>query len=148
LLTLSGAAAQQFVRQKRKKSEVPRFQVVTQPPAHSEKAGLVPPDDTLRKRKLFPEDTGVYVGNLGPSVQKSELQSMFERFGKVRKIIIGKRTGSDDRYAVIFLETAGSVARALEGLYGFRLEDRELQITRFRAANKDSTYMRKRRRSI
>jgi len=143
----SNPAATQFAKQRRiTKDAVPRFRITERPTGADTSVIDLAPRFT-QGRELFPEETGIFVGNLGAAVHEDDLRSMFERFGKVRKIITGrdKRVGSDHMYAVVWLETAAEVERALEGLYGFRLGGRELQIVRFRA--KDKLPMRSRRRS-
>jgi ATP-dependent DNA helicase RecG len=131
----SSSAAQQMARARRvPKGKVPRFRVVSQ----SVKAAQ--PEATLKassliRRELFPEETGVFVGNLGNETTEHDLRSVFQRFGTVRKIITGfdKRPGSGARYAVVWLETAEAAQKAIDALYGFKVNNRELVLKRFRA---------------
>src|SRR5262249_3789968 len=87
------------------------------------------------RRELYPEGTGVFVGNLDPRVSEEELRAVFQRFGTIRRVILNwdKRPGIPTRYAVLFLESAEQANAALDALYGFKLNEREMQVMRFRA---------------
>lgn len=141
----SSPAAQQLSRSQRlPKSKIPRFKVVqpsSQQPAvsaklqpevkaHSGRDGLIRP-----QRELYPEETGVFIGNLEPTTVESELKSIFQRFGTVRKINLNwdKRPGVSSRYAVLWLETAEAARAAVDTMYGFVLNGRDLQVQPFRA---------------
>ena len=133
----SSGAAQQMARSKRiEKGKIPRFRISSQ----TAKAGSAQSDTALKassliRRELYPEETGVFVGNLGNEPTELDLRGVFQRFGTVRKIITGfdKRPGSAGRYAVIWLESAEAASKAIDALYGFRLNNRELVLNRFRA---------------
>ena len=139
----SSSAAQQMSRNRRiPKSKIPRFRV-HQPASTMATVGntdgktvkRVPASVTGPRRELYPEETGVFIGNLDPGVREEELRTVFQRFGKVRKVIMGwdKRPGLPTRYAVLFLESAEQAQAALDALYGFKLNQREMQVMRFRA---------------
>lgn len=129
----SSSAAQQMARSRRvPKGKVPRFRVVSQ----TAKTGSAQPEAALKtssliRRELFPEETGVFVGNLGNETSDHDLRGVFQRFGTVRKIIFG--TGSAGRYAVVWLENAEAASKAIDALYGFKINNRELVLNRFRA---------------
>lgn len=130
----SSTAAQNLARTRRiSKSEIPRFRLssqVSRPPSEVNISRSV-----MVRRDLFPEETGVFVGNLAIETTELDLRSVFERFGTVRKITLrsDSRPASDSNYAIVWLETATQVEKALDGLYGFRLNKRELHLNRFRA---------------
>lgn len=135
----SSTATQQMSRNKHiPKSKIARFRM-SQPA--STKPG---PQEIVRptsatvvgpKRELYPEETGVFIGNLDPSTTEEELRAVLQRFGRVRKVIANwdKRPGVASKYAVLWLESADEASKALDALYGFKLKDRELQVQRFRA---------------
>jgi len=133
----SSSAAQQMARNKRiPKEKVPRFRVSSQ----VSKVGPDPKEKELKttsfiRRELFPEETGIFVGNLSNEASEADLRAVFQRFGNVRKIIIGfnKQPRSASRYAVVWLESAMEASKAIDALYGFRLNDREIVVNRFRA---------------
>jgi hypothetical protein len=133
----SSSAAQQMARVRRvPKGKIPRFRVVSQ----TGKAAVAQPQAALKassliRRELFPEETGIFVGNLGNETTERDLRGVFQRFGTVRKIITGfdKRPGSAARYAVVWLESADAAQKAIDALYGFKLDNRELVLNRFRA---------------
>jgi ATP-dependent DNA helicase RecG len=139
----SGSAAQQMARSKRiPKEKVPRFRVSSQ----ASKVGTVQAEKELKtssfiRRELFPEETGIFVGNLSNEATEADLRGVFQRFGNVRKIITGfdKRPRSAGRYAVVWLESAAVASKAIDALYGFRLKDREIVINRFRAKSQSSS---------
>ena len=87
------------------------------------------------RRELYPEETGVFIGNLDPATAEEELRTVFQRFGTVRKVIMNwdKRPGAASKYAVLCLGTADEAGSALDALYGFKLKGRELQVQGFRA---------------
>lgn len=87
------------------------------------------------RRELYPEETGVFIGDLDPAVTEEELRTIFQRFGRVRKVLRGwdKRPGIPTKYAVLFLESAEQANAALDALYGFKLHQREIRVNRFRA---------------
>jgi ATP-dependent DNA helicase RecG len=131
----SSSAAQQMARSRRvAKGAIPRFHITHAAVRHS-------PTQVVRPgRELFPEETGVYVGNLDLSTTNHELEPIFQRFGKVRKIYLGrdKRLGSNSAYAVVWLGTAEEVGKAVDGLYGLMIKGRAIQVQRFRARRSDS----------
>lgn len=136
----SSSAAQQMAKSKRvKKGAIPRFRVT-----HSETQDSSPP--VIRQvRELFPEETGVYVGNLELSTTREELETIFQRFGKVRRISIPlkPRHGSDTTYAIVWLGTAEEAGRAVDGLYGLTIKSRTVQVQRFRARRRNLRFRRK-----
>jgi len=135
----SSPAAQQISRQRRiPKSRVPRFRVsnpLSAKPGLRDGMGRLPTPVAEPSRELYPEETGVFVGNLDPATTEDELRTVLQRFGRVRKVIASwdKRPGVPSRYAVLWLETADEANRALDALYGFKLNGRELRVQRFRA---------------
>jgi ATP-dependent DNA helicase RecG len=130
----SSSAAQQVARQRRvNKSVIPRFRVTQAPsPATTLDPGGQAMKGARPTRELFPEETGIFVGGLAPTTTHEELRSVFQRFGRVRKVIMPW----DRRYAVVWLESSDEVSKALDGLYGFMLNDQELLLRRFRAKDK------------
>lgn len=127
----SNSAAQQMARSKRvSKGEVPRYRVSQASTADSAAPAIEPPP-----RELFPEDTGAFVGNLDRTTTREELEAMFRRFGKVRKIVFGRSRsdGADAPYAVVWLENTDEVGKAVDGLYGLTLKGRAINVQRFRA---------------
>jgi ATP-dependent DNA helicase RecG len=132
----SSSAAQQMARNKRTpKGKIPRFRVSSQPlkPDSAEVRPQSAP--TLIRRELFPEDTGVFVGNLPSGASDGDLHSVFQRFGTVRKVTLRRdmRPGHEGRYGIVWFDSSAEVEKAIDGLYGFRLNDRELMLQRFRA---------------
>lgn len=129
------AAAQQIARQKRiDKGRVARFRV-SQPSSATPSQQVRALPVTLRKeRELFPEESGIFIGDLAPQISEEDLRPVFQRFGRVRKVLIRQNAfGTKDRYAVVWLENSAEVARALDALYGFKLNGIELVMSRFRA---------------
>ncbi|MEK7993872.1 MAG: ATP-binding protein [Planctomycetota bacterium] len=135
----SSPAAQQMSRSRLiPKSKVARFRVchpASTKPESQDKVRRTSGPLAGPRRELFPEETGLFVGNVDPSTTEAELRAVFQRFGNVRKVIMNwdKRPGIPSKYAVLWLESADEVNRALDILYGFRLGGRELQLQRFRA---------------
>src|SRR5216684_1638079 len=77
----SGSAAQQLARQRRvDKSVIPRFRVSHSPSGKTEfhTTGR-PVTAVLPRRELFPEETGIFVGDLAPPTSEAELRSIFQR---------------------------------------------------------------------
>jgi ATP-dependent DNA helicase RecG len=132
----SSSAAQQMARNRRvPKGKIPRFRVSAQPAKEgSLEAVKQLKTASLIRRDLFPEETGIFVGNLDIGVKEYQLRAVFQRFGKVRKVIFGKdkRSDSGGLYAVVWLENAAEVSQAIDALYGFRLNNREVMLQRFR----------------
>jgi ATP-dependent DNA helicase RecG len=133
----SSAAAQQMSKNRRvPKSKVPRFKVC-QPvaPKAEVSSGLLTRAIVEPRGELYPEETGVFVGNLEPSTIEEELRSIFRRFGNVRKVISNwdKRPGVPSKNAVLWLDSADGARAAVETLYGFKLRGRDLQVQPFRA---------------
>src|SRR5664280_71300 len=133
----SGTSAQQIARQRHvDKGTIARFRVC-QPSSPSAQHQQLESRSvtTLAGRELFPEETGIFVGDLPPGISESDLRPVFQRFGKVRKVILRRNTKPDNGryYAVVWLESLAEVDRALDGLYGFKLNNTELFISRFRA---------------
>lgn len=135
----SSAAAQQMSRNRRiPKSRIPRFRVPHPAPSKAEPSSVVRPTGSpvfARTRELYPEETGVFIGNLDPSTTEAEVRAVLQRFGNVRKVIMSrdKRPGIPSQYGVVWLDSAEEANKALDVLYGFKLNGRELQIQRFRA---------------
>jgi ATP-dependent DNA helicase RecG len=135
----SSTAAQQMSRNRHiPKSRIPRFRVhqpVSTMAEVGQTVGRVPAPLTGPRRELYPEETGVFIGNLDPSTTEEELRAVLQRFGRVRKVIMGwdKRPGLPTRYAVLFLESVEQANAAIDALYGFTLNQREMQVLRFRA---------------
>jgi ATP-dependent DNA helicase RecG len=134
----STAAAGQMSKQRRvPKASIPRFKVrqpgLTKPEAVSGKktpVSMVGPE-----RELYPEETGVFIGNLDPSTKEEELSAILQRFGRVRKVVMNpdKRPGIPSKYAIVWLESADQANKAIDVLYGFKLKGQELLVQRFRA---------------
>ncbi len=135
----SSTAAQQMSRNRRiPKSKIPRFRVhqaVSTTAEVEREAGRLPASLAGPKRELYPEETGVFIGNLDPATTEEGLRAVFQRFGKVRRVIMGwdKRPGLPTRYAVLFLESVEQANAAIDALYGFKINEREMQVLRFRA---------------
>jgi len=132
----SSSAAQQMARNKRvPKGKIPRFRVSSQSLQSS--SSQVKPQNaaTFIRRELFPEETGVFIGNLASEVGEADIRSVFQRFGTVRKVTLRRdmRPGHEGRYGIVWFDSSAEVEKALDGLYGFRLNDRELMLQRFRA---------------
>ena len=132
----SSSAAQQMARNKRvPKGKIPRFRVSSQPlqpsSSHVESQSAV----TFIRRELFPEETGVFIGNLASEVGEGDIRSVFQRFGTVRKVTLRRdmRPGHEGLYGIVWFDSSAEVEKALDGLYGFRLNDREMMLQRFRA---------------
>ena len=93
----STTSAQQIAKSKRiVKSKIPRFRA-SQPvtaKSHSQQTVQQPPTFIeSRGRELFPEETGVFVSNLDLTTTESELRSILQRFGKVRKVTMNRACG-------------------------------------------------------
>ena len=135
----SSTAAQQMSRNRRlPKSSIPRFRVCQPAQLKAGSPAAVNPNPASvigPRRELYPEETGVFISNLDPSTTDPELIAIFQRFGKVRKVIMNwdKRPGIASKYAVLWLESADQANKAIDALYGFKLKSRELQVQRFRA---------------
>jgi ATP-dependent DNA helicase RecG len=132
----SNTAAQQIARQKRiDKGKVARFRV-SQPSSSATLSRQVPlqPVKLRKERELFPEESGIFIGSLAAGISEDDLRPVFQRFGRVRKVLIRQNAlGAKDRYAVVWLESSAEVGRALDALYGFKLNGVELVLSRFRA---------------
>ena len=78
---------------------------------------------------------------------EAELRSILQRFGKVRKVTMNRdmRPDAASQYAILWLESAEEANNALDALYGFKLNGRELQVQRFRAKRPRQAYLRYRR---
>jgi ATP-dependent DNA helicase RecG len=130
----SSVAAQHMSRQKRvPKATIPRFRVPNAPPAQQELPAIgkqSPPE-----RELYPEETGVFIGNLDAATTKEEIRSLLQRFGGVRRVILNwdKRPGIPGKYAIVWLESSDQAEKAVDVLYGFKLKGQELLARRFRA---------------
>ena len=132
----STAAAQQMSRTRRvPKARIPRFKVTDPAPVEATRGNQTLSASVGPKRELYPEETGVFIGNLDKSIQEEELSTILQRFGRVRKIIINpdKRPGVPSKYAVVWLESADQANKAVDVLYGFKLKGQELSVQRFRA---------------
>ncbi len=120
------AQAQQLARTKGiDKAKIPRFKVGLPKPG----ARVSSPRAAITRR-LFPEGTGVWVGNLPGNDEKASLRALFERFGEVREII--QKTSTKGNFALVFLDSEKAASEAIDGLYGVRLGNRELVLRRYR----------------
>lgn len=124
---LEEVLSQAEARAKKRKIEmrgVPRFRVVVPDP--NQRPARVP--GGRRPAEIFPEGTGVYITGAPPDVQRKELESLFGRFGRVRKVLI-----KEGQHAVVWLESEAAVNEAVERLYGIRVRNHELRLRRFRS---------------
>ena len=118
----SSPAAQQMARSRRvPKPKVPRFKVRNPASVRPDGQSVVQPATLLAEgpsRELYPEETGVFIGNLDPSVTEAELRAIFSRFGQVRKVIMNwdKRPGVASKYAVLWLGSADEATAAIDAL--------------------------------
>jgi ATP-dependent DNA helicase RecG len=129
----SPSTAQQIARSKRiPKGSIPRFRVTHEVSKQLSEHIHRVPEPT---RELFPEEAGIFVGNLDASTSQEDLIAVFQRFGRVRKINIGrdKRPGADNVYAIVWLGSAEEAGKAIDALYGLILKGRAIYVQRFRA---------------
>jgi ATP-dependent DNA helicase RecG len=135
----SSPAAQQMAKSRRMpKSKIARFKVRNPASVKPTDVAALASDTRsipVPRRELYPEECGVFIGNLEPATTDDDLRSVFLRFGQVRKVITNwdKRPGVSSKYAVLWLGSAAEANDAIDALYGFKLNGRELQVQRFRA---------------
>ncbi len=72
----------------------------------------------------------IYVGNLNFQVKESELQEIFENYGKVSsvKIITDKYSGRSKGFGFVEMENDEEAAKAIEGLNGTSVKEREIVV--------------------
>ena len=74
----------------------------------------------------------IYVGNLAFSVEVSQLQSLFERYGAVSKVSLptDRETGRPRGFAFVEMESASDEDAAVTALNGTELLDRTLRVNK------------------
>ena len=94
---------------------------------------LAPEIESIQRpqRNLFPERTGVYLRNFPLSTTDAELISLFSRFGTVRKV--SRHSSIYGPSAIIWLESEEQAKQAIDGLYGARMGNDELDLSPFRS---------------
>jgi ATP-dependent DNA helicase RecG len=116
------------VKQRTDADRIGRFRVVSQADRNERPEAKSLPRPS---RQLFPERTGVYVKNFPASTTDRELSAPFSRFGPVRQI--NRRLNHFGPSAIIWFETEEQAKQAIDGLYGTRIGNDEIQLSPFRS---------------
>ena len=76
----------------------------------------------------------IYVGNLDFKVDESDLEAIFEEYGTVSsaKIITDKYSGRSKGFGFVIMDNMTEAQKAIEGLNGATLEDREIIVNEAR----------------
>ena len=77
----------------------------------------------------------IYVGNLSYSMNDSELEAVFAKFGEVKsaKVIMDRETGRSKGFGFVEMETSIAGGQAIETLNGSDCDGRSLRVNEAKA---------------
>ena len=119
--------AKKFVDKKRKIAPISRESVPAKRDFEKAKKQLDDAENPVEKEPTYT----IYVGNLNYRRTEQGLADLFRKYGNVVKVTMLKRTGSDLKMGIAFVQMSDpqQAARAIAGLNGAQIDGRSLKVS-------------------